>query len=136
MDDATKRRAVVLAQRYLLNPPVKLAVYSGLVPGYALLETVGRKSGRRRRTVVGAHRAGAAFWVVAEQGHHAAYVRNLKANPKVRVRLGRKWHEATATVVESDDPVARLKLFRMPGHARTVKTFGTDLLSIRLDLET
>lgn len=135
MDDAGKRHTVRLLQKYLLNPPVKLAVYSGLVPGYAMLETVGRKSGLRRRTVVGAHREGTTLWVVAEQGHHAGYVRNLHANPRVRVRLGRKWHGATATVVESDDPVARLKQFRMPGHARSVQTFGTDLLSIRLELD-
>jgi hypothetical protein len=48
-----KRRRVRLLQRYLLNPPVLLAVRLGLVPGYVRLETTGRRTGKRRRTVVG-----------------------------------------------------------------------------------
>lgn len=135
MDDAKKRRAVVLAQKYLLNPPVKLAVRSGLIPGYAELETIGRKSGSARRTVVGVQREGRSLWVVAEQGHHAGYVRNLLAHPRVRVRLGRRWHPGTAAVVPGDDPKLRLRKFRTPGHARTVEVFGTDLLSVRIDLD-
>jgi hypothetical protein len=46
-----KRRVVHFLQKYLFNPPVKLLFAAGLVrPGYALLETVGRKSGKPRRT--------------------------------------------------------------------------------------
>lgn len=135
MDDAKKRRAVLLAQKYLLNPPVTLAVRSGLIPGYAELETIGRKSGAARRTVVGVQREGRSLWVVAEQGHHAGYVRNLLAHPRVRVRLGRRWNTGTATVVPDDDPRQRLRGFRMPGHARSVELFGTDLLSVRIDLD-
>ncbi len=49
-----KRRIVHLLQKYLFNPPVKLFFAVGLVrPGYALLETVGRKTGKARRTPVG-----------------------------------------------------------------------------------
>ncbi|MGH3519659.1 MAG: nitroreductase/quinone reductase family protein [Haloechinothrix sp.] len=134
MDSSRKRHVVRVLQKYLLNPPVKLAVYSGLVPGYAILETTGRKSRLARRTVVGVHREGDSLWVVAEQGHHAGYVRNLQANPRVRVRIGGGWRDARATVVESDDPIARLRQFRLPGHARSGRAFGTDLLSVRLDV--
>ncbi|MGH3449870.1 MAG: nitroreductase/quinone reductase family protein [Haloechinothrix sp.] len=123
-------------QKYLLNPPVKLAVRSGLVPGYAIIETVGRKSGRARRTVVGVNRENSALWIVAEQGRGAGYVRNLEANPRIRVRLTHGWESGVARIVESDDPIARLRAFRMPGHAGLVRAFGTDLLSIRIDLDT
>ena len=49
-----KHRVVHTLQKYLLNPPIKLALTIGLpLPGYALLETTGRKSGKPRRTPVG-----------------------------------------------------------------------------------
>jgi len=49
-----KRRVVHFLQKYLFNPPVKLFIRDGVVrPGYALLETIGRKSGKPRRTPVG-----------------------------------------------------------------------------------
>ena len=67
-EDAARRHRIRLLQRYVLNPPVKLAVWTGLVPGYVLVETVGRRSGKRRRNVVGMHLDGDTGWVVAEQG--------------------------------------------------------------------
>ena len=128
-----RRRRVVLLQRYVLNPPMTAAVWLGLVPGHMLVETTGRLTGKRRRTVVGCHRDGGTLWVVAEQGRHAGYVRNLEANPAVRVRLHRRWHDATARVDDGDDPLARLTHFA-DGHARLVQKAGTALLSVRFDL--
>src|SRR3954470_2174923 len=119
-DAVAKRRRVKRIQRYLLNPPMKAAVWLGLVAGHVIVETTGRKSGKRRRTVVGCHVDGDTIWVVAEQGRHAGYVRNLEANPAVRVRIGRRWRSATACVVDSDDPVARLARFPA-AHARIVQ---------------
>ena len=128
-----RRRKTVLLQRYVLNPPMKAAVWLGLVPGHMIVETIGRVSGKRRRTVVGCQRDGAALWVVAEQGRRAGYVRNLEANPEVRVRLDRRWHGATARVDDADDPLARLA--HCPdAHARIVQKAGTALLSVRFDL--
>ncbi len=129
-----KRRRVRRLQRYLLNPPAELAVWCGLVPGYVLVETTGRRSGRRRRSVVGMHMDGEVGWVVAEQGRNAGYVRNLEANPSVRVRINRRWRRANAWVVDDDDPLARLDSFRRGVHAATVRRFGTELLTIRVDL--
>jgi deazaflavin-dependent oxidoreductase (nitroreductase family) len=133
-DDARVRRRTKLIQRYLLNPPVKALTWLGLSPRHALLQTVGRKSGKTRRTVVGYTGDGTTLWVVAEQGRYAGYVRNLEATPKVRVRLKRKWHQAMATIVDDDDPSARLDTFGDERHATLVRKFGTSLLSIRLDI--
>ena len=72
-------------------------------------------------------------WVVAEHGRHAGYVRNLAADPRVRVRLGRRWCDATARIVDHDDAQARLDSFGDVRHAAAVRRFGTDLLSIRFD---
>jgi deazaflavin-dependent oxidoreductase (nitroreductase family) len=117
----------------VLNPPVKLAVRGGLVPGYVLVETRGRRSGKRRVNVVGMHVEGSTGWVVAEQGHHAGYVRNLEADPDVRVCVGRRWRPARAEVVPDDDAQARLAAFSR-SHAASVRRFGTQLLTVRFDL--
>jgi deazaflavin-dependent oxidoreductase (nitroreductase family) len=83
-----KYHIVHALQKYLLNPPIKLVFALGLVPpGYALLETVGRKTGKPRHTPVGNGRVGNEFWIVAEHGMQAGYVRNILGNPQVRVKL-------------------------------------------------
>ncbi len=64
-----KREIVHTLQKYLLNPPIKLALAIGLpLPGCALLETKGRKTEKLRRTPVGDGRIGNQFWLVAEHG--------------------------------------------------------------------
>jgi deazaflavin-dependent oxidoreductase (nitroreductase family) len=131
--DERKRRRVRVLQRYLLNPPVLVAVWAGLVPGYVLIETQGRSTGKRRRTVVGMYIEASTGWVVAEQGRHAGYVRNIEANPNVRVRIGRRWRPARARLVLDDDPRVRLRAFNRPTHAATIRRFGTDLVSVRVD---
>jgi deazaflavin-dependent oxidoreductase (nitroreductase family) len=134
-EQAVRRRRVRLLQKYLLNPPVKLGVYLGLIPGYALVETVGRSTGKRRRTVVGVHVEDNTAWIVAEQGRHAGYVANLRANPRVRLRLGRRWHTGEARIISDDDPQQRLDRFGRPSHAAAVRRFGTNLLTIQVDLD-
>ena len=51
---------------------------------------------------------GDTLWIVAEHGHHASYVQNIEANPRVRVKIGRRWRTGTAKVLLDDDPRARL----------------------------
>ena len=112
---------------------MKAAVWLGLVGGHMLIETTGRTTGRRRRTVVGCRTEGEVVWVVAEQGRRAGYVRNLEADPRCRLRLRRRWRPATATLVVDDDPVARLARFD-PKHAALVQKAGTSLLTVRFEL--
>jgi len=83
-----KHRIVHALQKYLLNPPIKLLFAMGLVPpGYAILETIGCKTSKARRTPVGDARIGYQFWIVAEHGMKAGYVRNIAQNPRVRLKL-------------------------------------------------
>src|SRR6266852_7894369 len=85
---AMKHQIVHALQKYLLNPPIKLLFAMGTVPpGYALLETTGRTTGKARRTPVGDARVGNQFWIVAEHGMKAGYVRNIAHNPRVRLKL-------------------------------------------------
>ena len=132
--DARKRRRVRALQRYALNPPMKLLVWFGFVPGHVLIETRGRRTGARRTNVVGMHVEERTGWIVAEQGAHAGYVRNLQADPAVRVRVARRWCRARAAVIPDDDPGARLDSFGRRSHAAAVRKFGTSLLTIRVDL--
>jgi F420H(2)-dependent quinone reductase len=67
-----KHQIVHALQKYVLNPPIKMLFAMGVAPpGYALLETTGRKSGKARRTPVGDARVGYQFWIVAEHGMKA-----------------------------------------------------------------
>ena len=83
-----KHRIIHFVQKYLLNPPIKLLFALGLAPpGYVLLETIGRTTGKPRRTPVGNGRVGEQFWIVAEHGMQAGYTRNIRKNPRVRLKL-------------------------------------------------
>lgn len=133
-----KRRLVRLAQKYVVNPPVGLAIRLGVLPPtHALLETTGRRSGKPRRNPVGngLSEDGSTFWIVAEHGHEASYVRNLEANPRVRLKIGRRWHTGTARVVEDDDPHERLRAIGRPINGAMVRAMGTNLLSVVVDLD-
>ena len=113
-------------------------------PGYALLETVRRKTGKRRRTSVGDGRVGGQFCIVAEHGRKAGYVRNIEGNPRVRLKLREgfrsRWHTGTAHIFPDDDPRARqdwlARQVRGAGsNAAAVRFLGTELLTVRIDLD-
>ncbi len=105
----------------------------GRMPFQTLLETTGRKSGEPRQTPLGGRRAGHEFWFVSEFGEKSQYVSNIKANPDVRVRLRGRWHRGTAHLLPEDDARARLR--SLPQfNSMGVRTFGTNLLTIRVDL--
>ncbi|WP_319457428.1 MULTISPECIES: nitroreductase/quinone reductase family protein [unclassified Mycobacterium] len=106
----------------------------GRLPFQTLLETTGRKSGEPRRTPLGGKRIGDEFWFVSEFGEQSQYVRNIQADPRVRVRLHGRWRAGTAHLVPDDDPHARLR--ELPQlNSFGVRTFGTNLLTIRVDLD-
>lgn len=115
-------------QKRIANPVMRQ------IPTQTLLETVGRKSGEPRRTPLGGKRIDKQFWFVSEFGEQSQYVRNIQANPRVRVRLRGRWHSGTAHLVPDDDPHARLR--ELPQvNSFGVRTFGTNLLTVRVDLD-
>jgi deazaflavin-dependent oxidoreductase (nitroreductase family) len=133
---STKARVVRSMQKYVVNPPMRALLALGFVPPtHALLETTGRRSGRLRRNPVGNGLDGDTFWIVAEHGRSADYVRNLEADPRVRVKIGRRWRTGTARVLPDDDPRARLDKLRRRVNGLMVRAAGTDLLTIRVDLD-
>lgn len=115
-------------QKRVANPVMRR------VPTQTLLETVGRKSGQPRLTPLGGRRVGNEFWLVSEFGDKSQYVRNIQANPRVRLRLKGTWHTGTAHLLPDDDAHARLR--SLPQfNSMGVRTFGTNLLTVRVDLD-
>jgi deazaflavin-dependent oxidoreductase (nitroreductase family) len=126
-DAESKYRAATAFQRRI-NPVLRR------LPTQTLLETTGRVSGLPRRTPVGGRRVGNSFWLVSEFGERSQYVRNIKADPRVRVRIRGRWHEGTARLLPDDDPIARLR--ELPRcNSAAVRAIGAGLLTVRVDLE-
>src|SRR5688572_8086308 len=129
-----KRRVSTFITARVVNPLVKFAANRGVpLPNLAILETTGRKSGQPRRTPVGGELDGDTFWIVTEHGTRANYVRNIEAEPRVRLKLGRTWRTGTARPAPEEDPEERLK--RQPrSNAAGVRVMGTEHIVIRVDL--
>jgi deazaflavin-dependent oxidoreductase (nitroreductase family) len=111
---AAARSALGRFQQSVLNPVVRLAWKLQLpIPGDALLETTGRRTGLRRRTPVCDGLDGQTFWLIAQRGHDADWVRNIEASPRVRVRLSgprANWRARTAHILDDDDPRERQRI--------------------------
>jgi deazaflavin-dependent oxidoreductase (nitroreductase family) len=131
-----KRSVSTFLSAKLFNRVVKAAADAGLpLPGVVILETTGRKSGQPRRTPVGKALVGDTLWIVAEHGARTGYVRNISANPRVRVKIGRRWRTGTAHPMPGDDPRERQR--RVPNRLNSagVRLMGSDLLTVRVDLD-
>jgi len=68
-----------------------------------VIETIGRRSGRRRRIPVGFLADGDRIIVVVEDGSHAEWVRNaLARDGRLRVHLRGAWREARLHLLDTD----------------------------------
>lgn len=144
--DRTDRRfrALRAAQRFVVDPPVRLVWRLGFTPpGDAELETIGRHTGQPHRTRICNGLTGSTVWVIAQHGHRTDYVRNIEANPRVRFRTGprQRWRTGVAQVLDSDDPGARRRLLGQGDAWRRLclsasQAMSTDPLTIRIDLGT
>lgn len=111
---------------------------------YAVLETVGRRSGQPRQVPVANGLQGNTFWLISAHGRHAHYMHNLLADPRVRIGLvedgALKWRVGTAAVVPGDDTRARqceLSRGRLGYRldALLLRATATDLQTVRIDLD-
>ena len=135
-----------------VNPVVVALVRRGLgPPTYALIETVGRKSGLPRLVPVANGLDGNTFWLIAGLGDRASYVRNIIADPRVRVcarparmrdGLRTRWRPGTAVPLHDDDASARHRVlgrgrpgYRLDGILLRRLAGGSRMLTIRIDLD-
>lgn len=108
----------------------------GILPGWCVVETTGRRTGLARQNPVGSRLVGRTLWIVAGDGHHASFVKNLEANPRVRVRRLGRWRAGTASVAAEEDPI-RWLLRSNPVNSLFVLLASPRerMLTIRVDLD-
>ena len=129
-----KYRIITTLER-LNNRLTRWALRKGLAPrAFALLETVGRRTGQPRQTPVGNGLAGNTFWLVAVHGSQADYVRNIRAEPAVRVKVAGRWRTGTATILPDDDAAARSRQLPYQWDAAIGRLMATRPVTIRIDL--
>jgi deazaflavin-dependent oxidoreductase (nitroreductase family) len=67
---------------------------------YLYLTTTGRITGKPREIEIWFVESDGKLYILAEHLHETQWVKNIKRNPRVRVRLGRSSFEATARVLD------------------------------------
>jgi deazaflavin-dependent oxidoreductase (nitroreductase family) len=102
--------------RVTVNPIVLALIRSGRsIPGVGRssvlsLETVGRRSGKRRVTPMGYVRVDeATLWVVSEHGERSDWFRNARKAGTVTVQAGDRRRAATVWLLPDEDPKSVLK---------------------------
>jgi deazaflavin-dependent oxidoreductase (nitroreductase family) len=135
-DMRSRKYRVVTTLERASNRLMRLALRAGLAPrAFALLETTGRRTGLARHTPLGNGLDGDTFWLVAAHGAQADYVRNLQAEPRVRVKAGGVWRAGTAVVLPGDDPAARSRMLPHQWDAAIGRMMASAPLTIRIDLD-
>lgn len=112
-------------------------------PGDALLETIGRTTGRPHVTPVCDGMLGDTFWVVAQHGRDSDYVRNIAADPRVRVKgslVRTGWRAGMAHILDDDDPAERVRFLGSDNRwrrlcLRTSQLNATHPLTVPVDLD-
>ena len=105
---------------------------AGYAPWWVVVETTGRRTGAPRRTpLANAPLKGSVLSVLSVYGDAAAFVKNIRANPTVRVKRRGRWSHASAAVVDAaPEAVAELGFY-----ARFVLIrFGRDPKVVRLTI--
>jgi deazaflavin-dependent oxidoreductase (nitroreductase family) len=114
MVDRMTTRSLEIEFFRMLNRIVEPVVRAGIgspriVPsGFIVLETVGRKTGKRRRNPLAATRLGPYVVVATFRGGRSQWVYNLAAQPRTKYWIGGKARDARAFVMVAG------KRFRVP----------------------
>jgi hypothetical protein len=94
-----------------------------------------------QRTPICDGQEGDTFWLIVQHGRRSDYVRNIEANPHVRVRTGSAWAGETGMAyVLDDDPIQRVRILGESDPWRRLrlgasKAISTNLLTVRIDLD-
>ena len=132
----TRKYRLMTTLERLNNRLTRWALRRGFAPpAFALLETVGRRTGQRRQTPVGNGLDGDVFWLVAAHGTQADYVRNLLREPRVRIKVLGRWRSGTAVPQPADDPRARSRALPHRWDAAIGRAMASSPLTIRVNLD-
>jgi deazaflavin-dependent oxidoreductase (nitroreductase family) len=81
-----------------------------------LLEHTGRRSGKRYATPVQYERIDGAYYIGAARGAKADWFRNVQADPRVHVRVGRREFDCRAEPIIDPERVTGYLEFRLKKH--------------------
>jgi deazaflavin-dependent oxidoreductase (nitroreductase family) len=105
---------------------------------FCYLTTTGRSTGRLHEIEIWYAADGDTLYLLSGGGDRADWVRNLRANPAVTVRLGDTTYPATARVVHdaAEDRRARTLVFEkyQPRYAGDLERWREAALPVALDL--
>ena len=128
-----KRTASTFLQKHLINPRTLRQAGEPGSPS-AVLETTGRRSGQPRQIPVLVGFQGDVLWIAAHHGRSAAWVRNVEADPQVRIKVRGNWRTGRATLMQDDNTLERVG--SIDAHvADRARQMGTELLTVRVDLD-
>ena len=129
----------------IVDPLIRFAFRIGIPdPGDAVLETTGRRTGKPRLTPVCDGLEGDTFWLLSQRGRDPDWVRNIEADPCVRVKLRSRrptrWRSGTAHILDDDDPHERQRILSRgkPWRRLCLTASGalaTDVVTVRIDLD-
>ena len=91
-----------------IGPRIAYALGLGPLIGrfVLLLGTYGRRSGQLRLTPLVYEEQGETILVASARGRSADWLRNIRANPKVQVRVGRRYFHGLAEVTTDPERIA------------------------------
>ena len=124
-----------------LNPRMAANYRRGFGPRRAvlLLTTTGRRSGLPRVTPLQYEEVDGAYYVGSARGASADWLRNIQADPRVQVEVGKHRFAAQAEVVCSPERVADFLALRIKRHpwmmGGLMRLEGLPLFYSRSDLE-
>jgi deazaflavin-dependent oxidoreductase (nitroreductase family) len=106
---------------------------------YLYLTTTGRVSGAPHRIEIWFALSGSTAYLLSGGGERSDWVRNLRADPNVRLRIADRDFSATARIVEpgtDEDETARRMVFDKyaPGYSGDLTDWRGSALPIALDL--
>ena len=107
---------------------------------FCYLTTTGRRSGQRHTIEIWFAAQGATIYLMSGGRERAEWVRNIKADADVRVRIGDDERTGTGRMVDAgtdEDALARrllLAKYEPPG-SDELKSWGRSALPVAIDLE-
>ena len=106
---------------------------------YCYLTTTGRSSGEPREIEIWFGLEGRTLYMLSGGGDRSDWVRNVAAEPRVRVRIGERALAGTARIVDDEGEDARARELLLAkyagGHSGDLSSWGETALPVAVDLE-
>ena len=126
-----RRRRIAMVFWKIFNPAARRL--AGVAPWWVVLETRGRRSGLPRQVPLAAGpRDGDVTWLICVHGENASFARNIRSDPRIRLKMGRRWRAGRAAIIPMDERVLnRFSTYAQGGPRK----LGIDPRLVRIELE-